>query len=116
MGHRTGLYSDEHGNLKLTVGKEHRTFDVKWNGEKYEVEIDGSRFTGRYLSNLTEDVNRLMHNHWTTAQPRPTHSLVDRVDERPCQPHPRDVSPFGLRNTMPQQGDDSRWDFFMCIG
>uniref|UniRef100_A0A5K3F449 Non-specific protein-tyrosine kinase n=1 Tax=Mesocestoides corti TaxID=53468 RepID=A0A5K3F449_MESCO len=85
MGHRTGLYSDEHGNLKLTVGKEHRTFDVKWNGEKYEVEIDGSRFTGRYLSNLTEDVNRVFRGDESiVTTPRKCASLVYHRDLVSC--------------------------------
>ncbi|VDD78723.1 unnamed protein product, partial [Mesocestoides corti] len=85
MGHRSGLYSDEHGNLKLTVGKKHRTFDVKWNGEKYEVEIDGRRFTGRYLSKLTEDVNRVFRGDESiVTTPRKCASLVYHRDLVSC--------------------------------
>uniref|UniRef100_A0A5K3F454 Protein kinase domain-containing protein n=1 Tax=Mesocestoides corti TaxID=53468 RepID=A0A5K3F454_MESCO len=85
MGHRTGLYSDEHGNLKVTVGKKHRTFDVKWNGDRYEVEIDGSRFTGRYLSNLTEDANRVFRDEKSiVTTPRKCASVVYHRDLVTC--------------------------------
>uniref|UniRef100_A0A5K3FH22 Non-specific protein-tyrosine kinase n=2 Tax=Mesocestoides corti TaxID=53468 RepID=A0A5K3FH22_MESCO len=81
IGLKSAFFSNRRGNIKLRIGKRKAAFDVTRNDGEYEVKIDGHSCTGRYLSELTENVNWVLHGDESiTTDPRKCPSLVYRQD------------------------------------
>uniref|UniRef100_A0A5K3FHD6 Protein kinase domain-containing protein n=2 Tax=Mesocestoides corti TaxID=53468 RepID=A0A5K3FHD6_MESCO len=85
ISNTSALYSDASGNLKLRMHCREEVFDVMWTHDKYEVKIDDHVFTGRYLSELTADINRTAPNGRSKVAikrvPQASiHALVDAME------------------------------------
>uniref|UniRef100_A0A5K3FIA9 Protein kinase domain-containing protein n=1 Tax=Mesocestoides corti TaxID=53468 RepID=A0A5K3FIA9_MESCO len=81
ISNTSALYSDASGNLKLRMHCREEVFDVMWTHDKYEVKIDDHVFTGRYLSELTADINRVYQgDDGIATSPRRCKSLIYSQD------------------------------------